>query len=89
MRQDSVVSIETCYRLDSPEDQTPVAVKFSTPVQTSSGAHLVSYTMDTVSFPGVKQWGNVLTTHFHLELRLKTEYSYTFLPSVLSWQVIG
>jgi hypothetical protein len=35
-------------------DRIPVEVKFLAPVQTGPGAHLVSCTMGTGSFPGVK-----------------------------------
>jgi len=35
-----------------------VGVRFSAPVQTGPGAHPASYTMDTGSFPSVKQPGH-------------------------------
>jgi len=35
-------------------DQIPVGARFSAPVQTGPGAHPVSYTMGTKSFPQVK-----------------------------------
>ena len=42
----------------------PVGVRFSAPVQTGPGAHLVSCTMGTRCFPGVKSgWGVTLTRH--------------------------
>jgi len=34
-----------------------VGARFSAPVQTCTGAHPASYTMDTESFSGVKQLG--------------------------------
>jgi len=34
-----------------------VGTKFFTPVQTGPGAHPASYTVGTVSFPGVKRHG--------------------------------
>jgi len=34
-----------------------VGARFSAPVQTGPGGHPASYTMDTGSFPGVKQLG--------------------------------
>jgi len=37
--------------------QIPVGTKFFTPVQTGPGAHPASYTVGTVSFPGVKRHG--------------------------------
>ena len=42
----------------------PVGARFSTPVQTGPGAHPVSCTMSTGSFPGVKSgWGVTLSPH--------------------------
>ena len=38
-------------------DRIPVGGRFSAPLQTRSGAHLASYTMGTVSFPGGKEAG--------------------------------
>ena len=38
-------------------DRIPVGARFSAPVETSSEAHPTSYTMGTVSFPGVKRQG--------------------------------
>ena len=35
-------------------DRIPMAVRFSTPVQTGPGAHLAFCTMSTASYPGVK-----------------------------------
>ena len=55
-------------------DRIPVRTRFSTTVETSPGAHPVSYTMGTGSLPGVK-CGRVvtLTTHPHQAPRLKKE----------------
>jgi hypothetical protein len=38
-------------------DQIPVGSRFSAPIQTGPGAHPVSYTMGTMSFPGGKAVG--------------------------------
>jgi hypothetical protein len=38
-------------------DRIPVGERFSTPVQTGSGAHPASYKMGTESFPGGKAAG--------------------------------
>jgi hypothetical protein len=38
-------------------DRIPVGTRFSAPVQTGPGAYPASYTVGTVSFPGVKQSG--------------------------------
>jgi len=40
--------------------QIPVGVTFSAPVQTGSGAHPASFTMDTWSFPRVKRLGRLV-----------------------------
>jgi hypothetical protein len=54
---DSSVDIATRYGLDGPGTESRCGVKFSAPVQTGPGAHPASYTMGTVSFPGVKRPG--------------------------------
>jgi hypothetical protein len=36
-------------------DRIPVRPRFSAPIETAPGAQLVSYTMSTGSFPGVKR----------------------------------
>jgi hypothetical protein len=38
-------------------NRIPMGAKFSAPVQTGPGAHPTSYTIGTVSFPGVKRPG--------------------------------
>jgi len=43
--------------LDGPETEIPVGSRFSALVQNGPGPHPASYTMGTVSFPGVKQPG--------------------------------
>jgi hypothetical protein len=54
-------------------DRIPVGARFSAPVQTSPGAHPVSYTMGTGSLPGVKRPGRGVdhpyTSTPHLDLR--------------------
>ena len=63
---------------------------FSAPVQTGSGAHPISYTMGTGSFPGVKRPGrgadhpppSQRRGHERLEL-------YLYSPSGPQWPVIG
>ena len=58
----SVVGIATGLGLDSP--RIPVEARFSAPVQTGPGAHPASCTMDTGSFPLVKNGqGVTLTPH--------------------------
>jgi len=51
---DSSVGIATGYGLDGPGIESRWGVRFSVPVQTGPGAHQVSYTICTVSFPEVK-----------------------------------
>jgi len=59
-----VVNIATGYRLDGPGIESRWGARFSAPVQTGPGAHPVSCTMDTGSFPGVKSGrGVTLTPH--------------------------
>jgi hypothetical protein len=55
--RDSLVGIETGYGLDGQRIETQWGARFYAPVQTGSGAHPVSYTMGTGSFPGVKRSG--------------------------------
>jgi len=66
---DSVVGIATGYGLDSLGIKSHWVVRFSAPVQTSPGAHPVSYTMYTRSFLGVKQLGCGAHNQSHLALR--------------------
>jgi hypothetical protein len=50
--RDSSVGIATTLRTRRSGDRIPVGARFSAPVQTGPGAHPVSYTMGTGSFPG-------------------------------------
>ena len=60
----SVVGIATGYGLEGPGIESRLGAKFSAPVQTGTGAHPVSYTMGTGSFPGAKSGRGVrLTPH--------------------------
>jgi len=47
--------------------------RFSVLIQTGAGAHPVSYTMGTGSFPGVKRQGRGIDHPPHLPPRLKKE----------------
>ena len=62
---DSSVGIATGYGLDGPGIEFRWGgARFSAPVQTGPGAHPVSCTMGTGSFPGVKRGrGVTLTPH--------------------------
>jgi len=60
----SVVGIVTGYELEGPGIESRWGARFSTPVQTSPGAHPASCTMGTGSIPEVKSgWGMMLTPH--------------------------
>jgi len=62
--------IATRYRLD---DRIPLGVRFSAPFQTGRGAHSLSYTKGTGSFPGVNRPGRGVDHPPQLALRLKKE----------------
>ena len=47
---DKIVGIPTVYGLDGPGIESWGGARFSTPMQTGTGAHPASYTMDTGSF---------------------------------------
>jgi len=51
----------------------PVGAGISAPVQTGPGAHPASYTIGTMSFPGVKRPGRGVDYPPHLAPRLKKE----------------
>jgi len=71
-------------------DRIPVGAKFFAPVQTSPGANLASYTMDTGSFPGIKRPGRDAdhppTSSAEFEGRVEL---YVFSLSGPSWPVLG
>ena len=54
-------------------DRVPVEARFSATVQTGPGAHPVSCTMGTASFPGVKRPGRGVDHALHLTPRLRKE----------------
>jgi len=68
-----------------------VATRFSAPVQTYPGTHLVSYKMSTVASLGVKRLARGADHPLsQLEPRLKKEYSYIpTIPSGTSLAVLG
>ena len=80
--QGSVAIIATRYRLDGLGIETWQGVKFSAPIQTTSGAHPTSCTLDTRSFPGVMWPGLGIDHSPHITLRLRKEQSYTSTPTV-------
>ena len=69
-------------------DRILVGARFSAPVQTSPGAHPVSCTMDTGSFPGVKSGrGMTLTPHPLLVLWSRKSRAIPLLPLWAVWPV--
>jgi len=85
-----VVGVLTRYGLDGPAIESYWRTKFSTPVQTGSGAHPVSCRMGTGSFSGVKQ---PMRGFDHLpppntEVKERVEL-YIYSLSRPSWYVLG
>jgi len=67
------VGIATSYGLVGPGIESRWGAKFFAPVYTGPGAHPATYTMDTVSFPGVKRPGRGVDHPPRLAPRLKKE----------------
>jgi len=67
-----------------------VEAKFPAPVQIGPGAHTVSYTMGTGSFPGVKrpECGVDHPPPSSAEVKERVEL-YLYSPSGPSWPVLG
>jgi len=67
-----------------------VRERFSSPVQTSPGAHPVSLTIGTGSFPGVNRRGSGIDhpTPFSDEVKERVE-PYLYSPFGPSWSVLG
>ena len=89
MGRGSSVDIAIRYGLDGPGIDSRWGARFSAPVQTGSGAHPVSYTMGTVSFPGVKRPGRGVDHPPHLaEVKERVDL-FLYSTSGPSWPVIG
>jgi hypothetical protein len=76
MRQrnkNGTVQRENKERTREREGESPVMVRFSTPVQTGPGAHTASYKMGTGSFLGVKRPKRGVNHPPDLAPRLKKE----------------
>ena len=91
--RDSPVGIATRYGLDSPGIESRwegVGAKFSAPVQTVPGAHPVSYTMGTGSFPGIKRPGCDVDhpSPSSTEVKERVEL-YLNSPSGSLWPLLG
>jgi len=86
---DSAVGILTELWAGLSGDRIPVEARFSVPVQTGPGAHPASYTMGTVSFPGVKRPGRGFghTPPSSAEVKECVEL-YLSSPSGPSWPVL-
>jgi hypothetical protein len=71
-------------------DRTQVEAKFSAPVQTGPGAHPVSFTMGTGTFPEVKQPGRGADHPSTSTAEVKeTVQLHVYSPSRPSWSVLG
>jgi len=87
--RDSSVGIVIRYELDG-RDRIPVAARFSAPVHTGPGAHPASYTMGTMSFPGVKRPGSGVDHPPPSSAEVKERVvQYLYSPSGTSWPVVG
>ena len=88
--RDSSVGIATGYGLDGRGIESRLWTRFSAPVQTSPGAHPVSYTMSTGSLPGVKRSvrGVDHPALSRAEVKERVEL-YLYSPFGTSWPVLG
>ena len=71
-------------------DRIPVGARFSAPVQTGCGTHPASYTMGTVSFPGINRPGRGIDhpPPSTAEIKERVEL-YLYSSSGPSWPVLG
>ena len=76
--RNSSVGIVTCYRLALPG--MPVGAMFYSPALTGPGTHLVSCTVSTCAFPGVKRPERGVDHPSHLAPRLKRSRAILLLP---------
>jgi hypothetical protein len=84
--RDSAVGIATRYRMDGPGIEPRWGARFSAPVLTGLGAHPVSYTVGTGTFPEVKRPERGVALPPHLAPRSKKEYLSS--PYGPSWSVL-
>jgi len=67
-----------------------VEARFSAPVQIGPGAHPISYSMHTGSFPGVKRPGRGVDHPSTCSAEVKERVAlYFYSPSGPSWPVLG
>jgi len=74
------------YGLDGSGIECRLEVRFSAPILTGPEAHPASYTMSTMSFPGVK-WPGRGVNH-QPQLAPKTVALYLYFPSGPLWHVL-
>ena len=88
--RDSSVGIAIRYGLDGPGIESRWGSRFSAPLQTGPGAHPVSYTVGTGSFPGVKRPGRGVDhpPQSSAEVKERVEL-YLYSTSGPSWPVLG
>jgi len=71
-------------------DRILVGTRYSAPIHTSPGAHPASYTVDTGSFPGVKQLGYNIDHPPPCSAEVKERIQLClYSTSGPSWPVIG
>ena len=78
------------YGLDGPGMESRWGARFSAPVQTGPRAHPASYTMGTVSFPGIKRQGRGVDhpPPSSAEVKERTKL-YFYSISGPSWPLLG
>ena len=81
----SSVGIATGYGLDGPGIESRWGARFSAPVQTDHGAHPASYTMGSVSFPGIKRGQGV--TLIPLPFLVPWSWKGRAIPQLPLWVV--
>ena len=90
MGLDSSVGIAARYGLDGPEIESRWEARFSAPVQTGPGAHPLSYTMGTGSFPEVNRPGRGIDHSLLSSTEVKETVQVCFYtPYGPSWPVLG
>ena len=90
MGRDSAVGMATRYGLDGPGIESRWGARFSAPLQNGLEAQPASYTMDTVSLPGVKRpgCGDDHPPASNVEVNERVVL-YLYSPSGPLWPVLG
>jgi hypothetical protein len=88
--RDSVVGMATRYALDGPGIESRWVARFSALVLTVPGAHPISYTVGSGSFPGLKRSvrGVDHPSPISAEIKVRIEL-YIYCHSVPSWPLLG